>query len=298
MIRVGTAGWDYPDWKGIVYPAPRPRGFDPLSFLAGFFNAVEINATFYRTPPPSAAASWVKRTEPFPDFRFTVKLPRVFTHDRIAVMGADAGTSPDDEEGRFRAAIAPLVEAHRLGAVLIQFPQSFHAGPEEIDRLESLLDRFSGLPVVTEFRHAGWGTDDSAALLRRRGVGWCNIDQPRLPGTLPPSQRVTGPVAYARLHGRNAAAWFAQDAGRDRRYDYLYQVEELAPWVASVGRMAEEATDTYVITNNHFRGKAAVNALQILAALEAGRVDVPGTLASAYPELEAIARPPKGRLPF
>lgn len=298
MIRVGTAGWDYSDWNGIVYPAPRPRGFDPLRFLAEFFDAIEINATFYRIPPPSVAASWVERTKPFPAFRFTVKLPRSFTHQQADVTSDGPAHSPDDEERRFRAAIAPLLDADRLGAVLAQFPQSFHAGTQEIERLESLIDRFTGLPLVVELRHAGWGNEATDGLLRRRGVGWCNIDQPRLTATLPPGEHVTGPVAYARLHGRNAADWFREGAGRDRRYDYLYREDELAPWIASVRRMAGEGIDTYVIANNHFRGKAAVNALQIRAALEAGRVEVPGTLAAAYPQLEAIAKLPGGRLPF
>ena len=384
MIRVGTAGWDYPDWHGTVYPKPAPRGFDPLVFLTGIFDVVEVNATFYRVPSASTVASWVRRTADRPDFRFTVKLPRVFTHARAGepagveprgpagskddgaslhrtgavappaggagATGArenqpshDAGNSLisstgeatpapqgsltdegsthgpaggfgawrtvggagpggradlDRTEKEFRAAIAPLLQAGRLGAVLVQFPQSFHARPEERALLEEILDRFTGLPLVVELRHADWADPAATGRLRERGVGFCNIDQPCIGSTLRPTALVTSPVAYVRLHGRNAAAWFREDAGRDARYDYLYGADELGPWIASIQRMAEEGAETYVIANNHFRGKAAVNALQIKAALEAGLVEVPPPLLAAYPELTPITRPRKDTLPF
>lgn len=323
MIRVGTAGWSYDDWNGVVYPRPRPRGFDPLAMMVAIFDAIEINATFYRTPAPSAAAGWVARTAANPRFRFTAKLPQVFTHDPTG--------APDEEERLFREAMAPIVEAGRLGAVLAQFPQSFHEGPDEAAYLDRLLARFHDLPLVVEFRHAGWARPETLELLERHGAGFCNIDQPRLGSTLPPTAFATGSVGYVRFHGRNAAAWFAGEpslppsaspasrepgaphvrvsgargkdrdegtAQRNRRYDYLYSARELAPWVASIRSIAEEGADTYVITNNHFRGKAAVNALQIRAALEGGLVEIPDSLRSAYSELEAIAKPPKDRLPF
>lgn len=320
MIRVGTAGWTYDDWNGVVYPRPRPRGFDPLAMMGALFDTIEINATFYRTPAPAAAAGWVARTATNPRFRFTAKLPQVFTHDPT--------TDPGEDERLFREAMAPIQEEGRLGAVLAQFPQSFHEGPEEAAYLDKLLARFSDLPLVVEFRHAGWARPETLELLDRHSAGFCNIDQPRLGSTLPPTGFVTGRVGYVRLHGRNASAWFAHDASlpppapiepgapharvvrakgvaraegtaqRNRRYDYLYSDRELAPWVASIRKIAEEGADTYVITNNHFRGKAAVNALQIRAALEGGLVAVPDPLRAAYPELATIAKPPKDRLPF
>lgn len=321
MIRVGTAGWHYADWNGVVYPKPRPRLFDPLRQLSSLFDVVEVNSTFYRTPPPTTVASWVARTASNPLFRFTAKLPRTFTHDGTA--------DPDQEERLYRAAIAPLLEAGRLGAVLVQFPQSFHATDEAWTYLQDLLDRFSDLPLVVEFRHARWGSDETAGRLRERGVGFCNIDQPRFSSTLGPTRYVTGPVAYVRFHGRNAASWFRRkdpqddrsgqppprprgDTGatsdhalgkdstrsRDSRYDYLYSRQELRPWVDSIRDIAKEGPDTYVITNNHFRGKAAVNALEIRAALEGDRVEVPDPLLASYPELASIARTPPGRLPF
>src|SRR5918996_3256205 len=80
-IRIGPAGWSYPDWKGQVYPKPQPRGFDPLAYLAQFFDAVEINSTFYRIPDAKTTERWVARVAEHPDFRFTAKLWQGFTHE-------------------------------------------------------------------------------------------------------------------------------------------------------------------------------------------------------------------------
>src|SRR5713101_8467961 len=114
MVRFGVAGWDYRDWWGRVYPARRPKGFDPLPYLASYFDTIEINSTFYGVGSPKSAAAWARRVEGNPQFRFTAKLWRRFTHER------DRAWTPD-EVTLTRSALAPLVEAGRLGCVLAQF---------------------------------------------------------------------------------------------------------------------------------------------------------------------------------
>jgi uncharacterized protein YecE (DUF72 family) len=116
MIRFGTAGWQYRDWEGIVYPKPRPRGFDQLAYLANFFDLVEINSSFYGPPQPNASRSWVARVAAHPEFRFTTKLWKGFTHERNATAA---------DERLFKEGIEPLVNAGRRGAVLLQFPGPF-----------------------------------------------------------------------------------------------------------------------------------------------------------------------------
>ena len=86
-IRVGTAGWSYPDWKGQVYPKPQPRGFDPLRYLAQDVDAVEVNSTFYRIPDPTMTRRWVTCVDDHPTFRFTAKLWEGFTHEGQAGPG-------------------------------------------------------------------------------------------------------------------------------------------------------------------------------------------------------------------
>ncbi|MGH9463853.1 MAG: DUF72 domain-containing protein [Vicinamibacteria bacterium] len=278
-VRVGVAGWSYPDWEGVVYPAPKPARFDPLTFLVRFFDTIEINSTFYRPPKPSTTASWVRRSEGNADFRFTTKLYKSFTHERAASQ---------EDEALVKEGLVPLVEAGRLGAVLLQFPWSFKNDADSRRYLEGLLDRFREYPLVTEVRHASWDQPEFYEYLRERGVGFCNIDQPRIGRSLGPSERTTGPVGYVRLHGRNYRDWFREDAGRDARYDYLYTDEELDPWMDKVSRIAEDSAETYVITNNHFRGQASVNALQIKARLKKRKVPAPASLVDAYPVLSNV----------
>jgi uncharacterized protein YecE (DUF72 family) len=278
--RVGVAGWSYPDWEGIVYPK-LPR-FDGLSYLARFFDTVEVNSSFYRIPPPRTTESWVRRARVNPRFTFTLKLYRGFTHERSA--------SPEDESA-FKDALAPAIAADALGAVLLQFPWSFKNERESTVYLDELLDRFEGYPLVVEVRHASWNVPELYQRLAERAVGFCNIDQPLIGRSIAPSEHATGPVGYIRLHGRNYQDWFRESAGRDQRYDYLYTVSELDPWIEKISEVSGTAAETYVITNNHFRGQAVVNALQIRSRIEGRKVQAPTSLVERYPILNDVVEP-------
>jgi uncharacterized protein YecE (DUF72 family) len=278
--RVGVAGWSYPDWEGIVYPR-LPR-FDGLAYLAGLVETIEVNSSFYRIPTRGAAESWARRTRTNPRFRFTVKLYRGFTHEREARAS---------DEHAFKESLTPLMEAGSLGAVLMQFPWSFKNEPQSLVYLAELVDRFEGYPLVLEVRHASWNEPELYRFLEERGVGFCNIDQPLIGRSLAPSERATGPVGYVRLHGRNYQDWFREGAGRDARYDYLYSAEELDPWIEKISEVSSTAAETYVITNNHFRGQAVVNALQIRSRVERRKVRAPASLLECYPVLGGVAEP-------
>src|SRR5262249_21492214 len=132
------------------------------------------------------------------------------------------------------------------------------------------------------------------AMLRERGAGFCNIDQPLIGRSLKPSAETTAPVGYVRLHGRRYDTWFTDDADvpQHERYNYLYSPEELRPWADRVKQVADDASDVYVVTNNHYQGKAAVNALELIAMLREAKVKVPEPLRAKYPELEKIADRP------
>ena len=123
--------------------------------------------------------------------------------------------------------------------------------------------------MVVEVRHVSWASAEAEEWFGDRGVGWCAVDQPQVgrstAGVLP---RVTGPVAYLRLHGRNAADWFRAGAGRDARYDYLYTAEQMEELATAAG-LADP------------RGRARAPA---------------GTGVAAVP-VSARARRPRGRLP-
>jgi uncharacterized protein YecE (DUF72 family) len=287
-IRVGVAGWDYRDWMGIVYPTPLPSGFDRLAYLCGFVDVLEVNSTFYRAADPGTASTWVRRTARHPGFRFTAKAHRSWTHER----DPDFSTAvPETLRG-----LEPLRAAGALGALLIQFPQRFHHGPEALERLRRLLDDTQGWPVVVELRHASWARDEAVELLAERKVGLCVVDQPRLRDTVAPEQRVTGPVSYLRLHGRNAADWFREGAGRDARYDYLYSTRELTALAAVARGLAHGSEELFVVQNNHFRGQAVVNAIQMKHLLSGGRPPAPAELVRAYPSLADVVTEEQSRL--
>jgi uncharacterized protein YecE (DUF72 family) len=276
VIRFGPAGWDYPDWRGPVYPKPAPRGFDPLAHLARYFDVVEVNSTFYRPARPEVARAWCGRVADRPRFRFTAKLWRRLTHEREA-YGVE-------EVAAARAPLDALHEAGRLGAVLVQFPWSFKREPASLEWLRDLAGALAGLPLVVEVRHASWNVAETWAELAEGGVGFVNVDQPLFAHSLGPSAVATSRVGYVRVHGRNYQSWFREDAGRDERYDYLYTAEELAPWADRTRTLAAAAgvEDVYVVTNNHFRGQAVANAAMLEAMVEERRVEVPPELARAY----------------
>ncbi len=269
MIRFGPAGWDYPDWRGLVYPRPVPRGFDPLAYLSRWFDMVEVNSTFYRPQRADVARRWCERVAARPRFAFTAKLWRRFTHEREA-YGAD-------EVKVARRALDALAAERRLGAVLAQFPWSFRRDAAAVEWLRDLFRALQGLPLVLEVRHASWNVPDTYAELAEQGVGFVNLDQPLFRGSIQPSAVATARVGYVRVHGRNHRDWFREEAGRDARYDYLYSAEELAPWAERTSAIAAEprVEDVYVVTNNHFEGKAVANAAMLRSLVEGRRVDAP-----------------------
>jgi uncharacterized protein YecE (DUF72 family) len=301
-IRVGTAGWFYEDWNSIVYPGKPGRGFDRLGLMASLFDTNEINSSFYRIPSPRQTADWARRVAHNPRFAFTAKLYRGFTHE---------GKAGAADEKAFAQAMNPLARAGRLGCVLAQFPFSFHNTPENRVKLQRLLASFPGFPLATEFRHASWNTTEARELLAQRSAAFVNIDQPALEGNLPPTDHITAPLAYFRFHGRNAAKWFGPDTSNEQRYNYLYPEKELEPWidrirgsVARVAGLAERDPTSepgiYAILNNHFRGQAVANAVQLQMMLTGKSRDVPETLRETYPALvpvtTAAATEPQRRL--
>src|SRR3990172_7446100 len=256
MIRYGVAGWDYKDWWGPVYPAPKPRGFDPLAYLAGYFDTIEINSTFYRPPAATSARSWARRVAHNGNFRFTAKLWQRFTHERDTAWTRD-------EVAAVREGMDPLAKADKLGCVLVQFPWSFKRTAESGEWLNDLISAFATYPLAIEVRHGSWNVPEFYAWLAEHEVGVVNIDQPVFRNSIKPGAEVTAGTGYVRLHGRNYENWFSDTAESHERYDYLYTTEELKPWLDRIHEVAARARETYVITNNHYRGQAAVNAAML-----------------------------------
>ena len=285
MIRVGPAGWSYPDWERRVYPRAKPRGFHPLTLLAAHLDGVELNSTFYALPRAENAARWTELVQPWPAFRFVAKLLQGFTH-------APYDEARWDSDARaFRAGLAPLLRQRLLSAVLVQFPIGFQHGAHEIRRLGHVRTLFDDLPLVLEVRHHSWFTPPALDAIRGLGYSLAPGDLPSAWNHPPERHAPTGPIGYLRLHGRNAEQWFRAGAGRDDRYDYLYPPPELGALARKATSIERETSETWVVTNNHFGGQAVANALE-LKYLLGRRQPVPAwpEIVAAFPHLAGITR--------
>ena len=263
----------------------------PVEFLARFFDVIEINTSFYGHIRPELGHLWSRKAAAVnPDFLFTAKLHRSFTHSPLAVMEPTSAASirPNDVDERLaREGLDSLANEGKLGALLIQFPVSFKNTSLNREYLEQLLRQFIEYPRVVEVRHESWDNPETIAEFMRHNVGFCNIDQPQLGRSLAPTEHVTSGIGYVRLHGRNYEQWFDSDS-RDDRYNYLYKPAELEKWKEKIEVVAQRAESTYVIANNHFQAKAAVNALELRHLLEGRQVRAPEILVKHYPGLREM----------
>ncbi len=160
-IRVGTSGYNYPEWRGTFYPEKFPAG-KMFDYYAERFTTVEINATFYRMPTTKTTAGW--RDQAPDGFLYTLKAPRRITHDTRL---KDCQDSVD-----FFCDSAKGLEDH-LGVLLFQLPPNFKC---DIDRLRTFLGWLPAMRSAFEFRHESWLNDDVHALLRERGAALCIAD--------------------------------------------------------------------------------------------------------------------------
>jgi len=252
LITIGTSGFDYEDWRGHFYPQRLARK-EFLAYYATHFDSLELNFSYYRMPQERQLASMVARTDG--KVEFAIKAHRSMTHERIATTA---------EIDAFKQALSPLRQAGKLGAVLAQFPYSFHQTQENREYLKRLADAV-GPPLVVELRQSDWASDPIVNWLRRIEVGYCCVDEPRLDGLMPPLSAATGAPGYVRFHGRNAAKWFEHDRPEER-YDYRYPAAELEEWVPKIRRLDEQLDKVLVFFNNHFQGKA-VDAAKLLERL-------------------------------
>jgi uncharacterized protein YecE (DUF72 family) len=296
-FHIGTCGYSYPGdppngWNGVFYPKSGKRRADPLEFYANYFNAVEINSTFYRPVSAAMARGWLDKTPA--DFVFTVKAWQKFSHSTKLGDGA-SGTAerwaPFDRADieYFSAGIAPLLEAGRLGGLLFQYPAGFVRNPENAERLEAALAAFNFCPKVVELRHRSWSDRraETDALLSRLRASWAFIDEPKFATSVRQDLTADGDIAYLRLHGRNAAKWWKHENSWER-YDYFYQAEKIHRLAQRLRQLAGKSPRSkfYVFFNNHARAQAVANGLMLQAALTSGaRRRAPQSMIEAFPEL-------------
>jgi len=285
-ILIGTSSWADPGFVKEWYP-PKMAAKERLPWYAQRFQTVELNSSFYAVPDRSTVHQWVASTPEH--FIFDVKV-----HRALSRHAAPLDSLPPDlrdgvattERGRVRLSAelefalasrlveetAPLAEAGKLGAYLLQLTPAFAPHRHELEELDRLVDAFAPHPVAVELRHRGWVREKrierTLGWFSERGVTFVCVDAP--PGEeipiMPPLDAVTSDrLAYLRAHGRNAEGYLH---GRSvaERFAWRYSDEELEEIGGRVGSLAEQAREVHVAFNNN-RGDDAPTAAQRFRAL-------------------------------
>ncbi|GKS61118.1 hypothetical protein YTPLAS21_05760 [Candidatus Nitrosocosmicus sp.] len=263
-LFIGCSGWNYGDssekggWRNVFYPDNKTR---KLTYYSQFFNTVEMDATFYNRfyqHMTQGLFVGIARTTP-PDFKISVKVPEIITHDKRLDINKDVMV----DLITFLDKISPLKNSNKLGAIIIQLPPSFTI--TESKKLEEFLNALTNNTNVQsnnnfaiEFRHTSWNTEGVLELLQHYDIASVLTDSPEKEHLefLSNENNITSrSTSVVRLHGRNTTQghyW----------YNYLYSQRELEPWVEKIGRINQKTDTIFVYFNNHYGGKALVNALQ------------------------------------
>lgn len=254
-LKIGTSGYSYDDWRGTFYPPEIPQN-KMLEFYCLYFQAVELNVTYYTIPPSKTFERLAQKT---PDnFEFIIKVNQETTHRRQENKSATE---------RLLDSVKPLRDTNKIYGFLAQFPYSFKNN--ETNR-KYLLEtkRFVGdIPLFVEFRNYTWLKDQIPIFLEENGIGYVNVDEPKLKGLLPAQDFVTNKTGYIRFHGRNDKSWWNGEGSE--RYDFEYNEEELKEWLVNISSILKKTFKSYIFFNNHPTGKAVKNAQQMMELLKA-----------------------------
>lgn len=268
MIKVGTSGFSFADWKGTVYPAGLPER-EMLSFYEKElgFSTLELNFTYYTLPSQKSFSAMSRKTSG--DFEFIVKSYKGMTHE---IRNKETGEMIDNRETfkKFKYSLEPIIGDGKLSGILAQFPYGFFPKPENVHYLERFKEEMGDLPLVFEFRNQAWLKDGTFELLEKKGIGFCIVDEPKLPKLMPYLPKATSEIGYFRFHGRNPN-WFNVPASV--RYDYLYSENELVEFIPDIKEISNKAVKTFVFFNNCHAGSAAKNAVQMARLLQLRNAD-------------------------
>jgi uncharacterized protein YecE (DUF72 family) len=272
-VRIGTCSWADEALTKYWYPKGVRSAEERLRHYAEHFSTVEVDSTYYRLPDESMVARWAERT---PDgFVMHVKAYALMTRHPVKAEQLPADlreAAPVDDRGRvdrpprelraevfarFRRALEPLRAAGKLGGILLQFPSYVVYKERSLDYLRWAVDQLDGDRALVEFRHRSWLDEENRtrtlALLEELGAAHVVVDAPKTEAKnlVPTVVAVTSPLAYVRMHGRNAKTWNVRGGSASDRFDYLYSPEELREWVGPLREIVEAAEEAYVLFNNN-----------------------------------------------
>jgi uncharacterized protein YecE (DUF72 family) len=287
VIAVGTSSWADPGFVAEWYPDGLPDR-ERLPWYAERFDAVEVNSTYYAVPSAQTVKRWAEVTPK--GFTFDVKLHQTLSRHSAGVEHLPTALrdrvdttprgcvrpSPElDRElaTRYLKACAPLIEAGKLSAFLLQLSPSFKPPGKKLEELDELLEALAPHPVAVELRHRAWVSDErreaTLGWLSDRGAAFVGVDAPqgKPPTMMPPLDAVTRPgLAYLRLHGRNARGWVKGRTPAER-FGYRYKKSELREIAGRAEALAEEADEVRVMFNNNRGDDAPVGARRLRALL-------------------------------
>jgi uncharacterized protein YecE (DUF72 family) len=275
-LLIGCSGWNYgslPEqnggWMGVFYPDKETKR---LRYYSEFFDTAEMDASFYeRFFNSMTKGTFIGMSKATPiGFQFSVKVPETITHKKRL----DVKKNVLNDFEVFLEKISPLRSANKLGAILIQLPPSFTVS--EFKNVESFLNELSTFSKMNserfhesesgnsggeyqfalEFRNPSWKTEGPWELLRHYNIALVITDSPKKENLefLSETSVTTADHSFVRFHGRNVKDHYW--------YDYLYSKEELEPWVEKIDKIREETKVLRVYFNNHYGGKAVINALE------------------------------------
>ena len=255
-LLLGCSGWNYgetPDkggWVGIFYPHKDTKR---LRFYSQFFNTAEMDSIFYEKfyshMTKGTFIGMVKACSE--NFQFSVKVPETITHKKRL----DNKKSAIIEFEGFLEKISPLKDSKKLGAILLQLPPSFTVS--DFKNIEGFLDKLpSGYNYAVEFRHPSWKTEGPWDMLKHYNIAAVMTDSPAKENLefLSEVTVTSADHSFIRFHGRNTKGHYW--------YNYLYNKEELKPWVEKVEEVRKQTKVLRAYFNNHYGGAAVINALQ------------------------------------
>jgi uncharacterized protein YecE (DUF72 family) len=294
-IRVGTAGWTDSTLTaaGVFYPPDAKTAEARLRYYASRFPTVEVDSSYYVLPVPRNSQLWAERTPA--DFVFDVKAHALMTghptevsrlpkylreslpaklREKHRVYAKDVPAEIMDEVWRqFREAMQPLVDAGKMGAVLLQYPRWFVPSKWSRATLADARERLGDLQGAVEFRNHLWLSSSVVNRVSRfltdQQLAYVIVDEPQgLASSVPPVARVTSPeLAVIRMHGRRADQWERRGATVADKYRYLYDREQLAEWAPRVAEVAAQTRQTRLVFNNCYGNYATTNALEMTSML-------------------------------
>lgn len=240
-IRLGCAGWSYKEWIGPLYDPDKSM----LQQYTSIFDTVEIDSSFYKFPEKGTILGMARYTPR--GFLFSAKMNKRFTHELCLKLDESAQTELDS----FCELLDPLLTQDKLGCILVQLPPSLKRDDDLLQGFLAALPRRYNYSI--EFRHPSWLEPRTFATLTKYNAAYCIVDEPLLPHEV----HVTSDIGYIRWHGRGRGLW----------YDYRYTKDQLTDWLPKIEEVCTNTKRTFGIFNNHFRGYAPENCIQMMKML-------------------------------